>query len=559
VATPSPAAPLTRIGFRRDVRLFLFLLAGFFAALVILLLLFLRMSLGQMEEVVRAHLNAAADAAVTDIRSVLRNHADVDAQLLAITAHSGFAGMEIALKDGQRHTLGFTGEDLEPIERDLGFGTAKLYFDPATFQSVHRRCGAIASISIAATLMVMVLLFLYVRRILRPIDAMLDDAGALGERDHGVDEASYLIATFRNSIATLRAQEAELKALHEKEKTRANDLQTISATLTRSLSSGLIVIGNDHRIVEMNAAARAMLNVDAAAPISGSIGEVVGENMFSEVIAGALASGEAVSRREIEIPPTTIGLTTVPLYSESSRFLGTLVLFTDLSQVRRLESRVREMQMLADLGEMSAGIAHEFRNSLSTILGLLKLAGRMQPKPEVEAKLNAAVAEANQLAKAVDSLLQFARPMQPEREPVDLRELLGQLAKQTEQLYPEVPIEVDGEPAVIHGDSSLLSRAFDNILRNAVEATLGSNGNDPVIVHVAGGVHPTVSVTNGGAPLAEEEAAKVFVPFYSTKPSGMGIGLPLARKIVLLHGGTLRFESRPETGTTVRAEFDTTE
>jgi signal transduction histidine kinase len=51
----------------------------------------------------------------------------------------------------------------------------------------------------------------------------------------------------------------------------------------------------------------------------------------------------------------------------------------------------------------------------------------------------------------------------------------------------------------------------------------------------------------------------VFVPFYSTKPSGMGIGLPLARKIVLLHGGTLRFESRPGTGTTVRAEFDTTE
>jgi signal transduction histidine kinase len=537
------AAPaLTKIGFRRDVRLFLFLLTGFFATMVIILLLLLKMNLSQAENLIRARINAAADAAATDIRTLLRNTTDIDAELLAIMTRSGFTGMQIAASNGQRYDIGFTGgEGLESVERNLGSGTAKLYFDASPFQSLHRRFVLIAAISIAAMAGGIVLLFLYVPRILRPINAMLDDAGALGEREQGVDEASYLIETFRNSIARLKEQEAELKALHEKEKTRADDLQTISATLTRSLNSGLIVIGPDDRIVEMNAAARAILSIDPKTSAA-----------FTEVLEGALARREALTRREIEIPPVTIGLTTVPLYSESRRFLGTLALFTDLSQVRRLESRVREMQTLADLGEISAGIAHEFRNSLSTILGLLKLAGRTQPSAEVEAKLNAAVAEANQLSRAVDSLLQFARPMHPEREPVDLHALLGQLTNQIRELHPDVRIEVQGEPVVIRGDTSLLSRAFDNILRNAVEA----EAKEPILVDIAGGAHPSVRVTDRGPGVSEEEAAKVFLPFYSTKASGTGIGLPLARKIVLLHGGTLRFESRPGVGTTVRADFD---
>ena len=561
------ADPLTRdhrqtsVGFRRDLKLFLFVLAAFFALLVVALVLLLQANVEQTEEFIRGRLNTAADTAARDVRASLQTDADLEAQLISIASRTGFAGIELTLP-GRSYRTGFTGEGLEALERPVGAGKAKLYFDPSPFRALRRRFQLTALITMTAMAAGLVMLFLYIPRITRPIEAMLGDAAALGDRDHNVDEAAYLIETFRNSIATLRKQEDELKTLHEREKTRADDLQTVSATLMRSLNSGLIAFDAEDRIVEMNNAARTILSVDASANFSGrQIADAVGENAFSEVVAGALSRREILSRHELEWPkdgaaPAHVGLTSIPLLSESGRFLGTLVLFTDLSQVRRLETRVREMQTLADLGEMSAGIAHEFRNSLSTILGFLKLAGRMQPEAPVEAKLKAAEAEANALAGAVDSLLQFARPMRPELEPVDLRALVEQLAAQTRERTPGIEIAVRGEPAVIRGDSGLLARAVDNILRNAAEAVSENGGAGRVTVEVTGNPHPVIRISDNGAGVDQDEAAKVFLPFYSTKSTGVGIGLPLARKIVLLHGGTLRFDSRPGAGTSVTADFD---
>lgn len=514
-------------GFRRDLKLFLFVLAGFFALLVVALVLLLQANVDQTEEFIRGRMNTAADTAARDVRASLQNESDIEAQLISIASRTGFAGIDLTLP-GRSYRSGFTGEGLEALERPVGAGKMKLYFDATPLHAQRRRFQLTALIATTAMAAGILMLFLYVPRI----------------------------------VATLQKQEDELKVLHEREKTRADDLQTVSATLMRSLTSGLIAFDAEDRIVEMNAAARAILSVDANAAVSGApIAEVVGENEFSEVVAGSLARREILSRYELELPrggaaSTHIGLTSIPLLSESERFLGTLVLFTDLSQVRRLETRVREMQTLADLGEMSAGIAHEFRNSLSTILGLLKLAGRMQPEPPVEAKLKAAEAEANQLARAVDSLLQFARPMKPELETVDLHALIEQLAEQTRERAPGVDIQVRGESAVIRGDSGLLSRAFDNILRNAAEAVSENGGGGSVVVDVAGAPHPIIRISDNGPGVGDDTAAKVFLPFYSTKSTGVGIGLPLARKIVLLHGGTLRFDSRPGGGTTVTAEFD---
>ena len=555
------AASLTKIGFRRDLKLFLLLLVGFFVIVAFVLLLLLQSNATQTEAMVRAQWDAAADTAAAEIREALQNGGDVEAELLAITARSGFAGAEVGTPGRTLHRSGFTGEGLEAVERRLGAGTARLYFDPSPLEALRRRIRLTAWISAAAMAGGIVLLLLYVPRIVRPIDAMLEDAAALGERDHQVDEASYLIDTFRGSIAALKRQEAELKLLHEREKSRADDLQSVSSTLTRSLGSGLITFDTADRIVEMNAAARTILGVDADAAVEGAdIAGVIGDNVFSQLLGQALARGEVLTRREIEIPregesPLAIGVTTVKLLNDAGRFLGTLALFSDLSPVRRLESRLREMQTLADLGEMSAGIAHEFRNSLSTILGLLRLAGRIEAPPEVSAKLEACEREAKQLSAAVDRLLQFARPMHLEDEDVDLEDLLSTLAAQLRQLMPNVAIELRGESTIIRGDRELLTRAFDNVLRNAAEAS-GDGGGGSIVVRVAGEPHPSVSVTDDGPGVAQEEAAKVFLPFYSTKPAGVGIGLPLARKIILLHGGSLRFDSRPGEGTTVKATFD---
>src|SRR5439155_18619535 len=198
---------------------------------------------------------------------------------------------------------------------------------------------------------------------------------------------------------------------HEIEKSRADDLETITSTLTHSLSSGFIALGPDGRVIEINHAAREILGFsDGTMP--ESIDELLRGSSAAAQLGTLVEAREAISRREIEIKGSAgqtkvIGLTTVPLFTTAERFLGTLALFTDLTQVRRLESRVREMQSLADLGVMSAAIAHEFRNSLSTILGLLKLARRNELPNDVETKLVTAERESLELAEAVTGLLQF--------------------------------------------------------------------------------------------------------------------------------------------------------
>src|SRR5262249_14980094 len=144
-------------------------------------------------------------------------------------------------------------------------------------------------------------------------------------------------------------------------------------------------------------------------------------------------------------------------------------LFTDLTPIRNLENRVRELQTLADLGEISTGIAHEFRNSLAAILGYLRLV-RLEPladKPRAAAQR--AEREAPELSRAVDSLLAFARPMTLSMSRVDLHELVGEILTRIEP-PAGVTVDFDGRSVSVDADAALLGRAFENLLRNAVDS-----------------------------------------------------------------------------------------
>src|SRR5206468_4262069 len=248
-------------------------------------------------------------------------------------------------------------------------------------------------------------------------------ARELGEAAPQEDEASYLIQTFRDTIATLKKQESELKQLHEIEKSRADDLETITSTLTHSLSSGFIALGPDGRVIEINHAAR-------------------------------------------------------------------------------------EIQSLADLGVMSAAIAHEFRNSLSTILGLLKLARRNELPNDVETKLVTAERESLELAEAVTGLLQFARPMRLQLSDVDLRALISDIVERFRD-STAATIEIRGPDVQMRGDASLLARAFENLIRNAIDATAGVD-NPSIEIEINDSPDPSIEIRDNGIGIAEKDPANLF-------------------------------------------------
>src|SRR5207244_3114484 len=213
------------------------------------------------------------------------------------------------------------------------------------------------------------------------------------------------------------------------------------------------------------------------------------------------------------------------------------------------------MTTLAQLGEIAAGIAHEFRSSLSTILGYMKLARRGSVDDVAETRLQSAEKEAALLLQAIERLLAFARPIELHAEPVDLRELLEEQVQPLRDIAPDVRFDLAGPPIVVEADRILLSRALENVLRNAVDAVRQKGENGSVRIRLHETPAPSITIADDGVGFDPAETSRLFLPFHSNKPNGFGMGLPLAKKIVLLHGGTLRLQGEPGKGAVATMEF----
>jgi len=541
------------------VRLFLICLVGFLVFLIFILLLLLRTDLERTEETIDHSRAVVADIATDAINHTNRSPGALEAQMAFLRGRFNIAGIALQLRNGTRITSGAQSGSLDNVTRLTGAGTLQLHFD-AGGRRAEETFWVTASICIAAASLGIALLLFYLPRITQPIEQMLDQARTLGARAAGQDETAYLIDTFRNSIATLKEQEGELKRLHDREKLRADDLERVTAALTRSLTSGLIAIDVGGAIVDINSAGREILGIAAGeSPAGRRFADVIPLPSFTDSLRLAFQQQEAMTRVEIvdtrNGEDVTIGLTTVPLRNESGAFLGLLALFTDLTPIRSLEARVQEMTTLAQLGEISAGIAHEFRSSLSTILGYMKLARRGGVDDVAEGRLQSAEKEASLLLQAIERLLAFARPVQLNAEPVDLRALVAEQMQPLRDIAPDVSFEIEGPSVAIDGDRVLLSRAVENLLRNAVDAVRQKGDGGSVKVRVSDAPVPSITIVDNGIGFDPAETSRLFLPFHSNKPNGFGMGLPLAKKIVLLHGGTLRLQGEPGKGAVATMEF----
>jgi PAS domain S-box-containing protein len=531
--------------------------------MIVVLLVVLAQTASFAAESSTRHWNTAADAAAD---SFLPAGADgvlsptlVESRLIYIRSRYEADAASFRAVDGRVTTSGEI-EGLTAVERTIRGGTLAIYFDASTLQRTRRSFILVGIICAVATLAASFLLALYLPRITRPVEQLLDQANEISDRQSHQDEGQFVVDTFRRSVAVLKSQEEELRRLHALQKSRADDLERVTAALTRSLTSGFVAIDRDGHLVDANAAAREIVGLGTENVQGRTIRDAFGDNRFADMLGQALEERAALTRMEAEIPfgesKRLIGLTTVPLLNDEQQLLGMLALFTDLTPIRELETRVREMQNLADLGEIAAGIAHEFRNSLSTILGYLRLSRRATAQPQAIDAIEKAEKEAAGLSAAVDGLLSFAKPMKIDAKPVDLLEIGCSVAERL-RVSSGVEVQCEGEPAIIDGDPVLLDRAIENIVRNAVDSVRRKGEGGSVNVRVTTRPATAIVVEDNGVGVDASEVAAFFLPFRSGNPEGHGLGLPLAKKIILIHGGTIRLTGEPGRGAVALIEFST--
>jgi nitrogen fixation/metabolism regulation signal transduction histidine kinase len=555
---------VTSTRFTRDIRLFLASFVGFLIFIIAALLLWLNRSVRVAERAEFENHETIARVVVAELERLPESATDSILQDRLTFLTGAFAITRAELKRPAGVVAAGTAPDpAVRIDRPTRFGLLQLWFEPqATIAGWNFL--VTQAILIAGTVGGTVLFFLYLPRIIRPYEQLIAQAREVGDRDESFDESHGLIDTFRRTIDTLRDQELELKRLHAIDRQRVNDLEAVTATLTRSLTSGFLAVDSGRRILDLNAAGREILGLPAEADLSGRpLEETLGRGEFASRVGDAFNERRHLNRAEVVVQrdeeSVAVGLSVVPVVNSEGDFLGALALFSDLSPMRALESRVRELQTLADLGEISAGIAHEFRNSLSTVLGYLRLAERADDLETVSAKIGAARSEAEQLLEAVNRLLVFARPVRLDVKPLDLLELAHDVVDRIVAGDAQTGIEVTGETVQVEGDRALLSRAVENVVRNACESVASKGTPSTVRVSVLASPRPAIVVRDEGVGLNEEEVSRLFLPFQSDRPGGFGLGLAIARKIVLLHGGTISLSGLPGEGAEARIEFHAAE
>jgi signal transduction histidine kinase len=394
------------------------------------------------------------------------------------------------------------------------------------------------------TALVAVLVAVVAWALLRFVSAARDTRHRL--RDSG--ESPLLAMALQDAVQKLKAQE---RAMTE----RAEASEALSTEIVNSLTAGLLVVDRQGQVQIMNPAGRRMLGIPA--PIEGtSLSALpVAAAPLASVVKECLTTGESIVRRALEVPlaneVTHLGVTASRLgQSEGKAAGGVICLFSDLTAVIELEEQLRLKETLARLGELTAGIAHEFRNGLATIHGYGKLIDPAALPPQYKPYIEGIRQETEALGQVVTNFLNFARPTQLSLAKYDLASLVRRAAddlkNDVQQLGGE--IVVAGEFGEVDADDVLLRQAFSNLLRNAIEACQPAGVKPQVRVE---GVLDTaqhqarVSVHDNGPGLDANVRDRIFRPFFTTKKTGTGLGLALVQKIVVTHNGRVSAGSSP--------------
>lgn len=361
------------------------------------------------------------------------------------------------------------------------------------------------------------------------------------------DKVEFVVSTFHEMVEKLKAKEREIEALRSQAEARADRAAALTEDILRSVPSGVLTLDGRGSVTSVNPAGLAILGVGEE-----EIGDRDWAGLFpgsppQAPIAGREPSSEAERGEAVFVAPggekKMLGYALAPLRDKEQKTIGTIVTFTDLTDIRRLEEAVAFKARLAQLGETAAGIAHELRNPMAVVAGYLdilrKRAGGDETIGPVVGKMET---EVKVMDRIITDLLAFARPEPLAPAPVPLDSLLDEsmavVSSRIDTSAVELSRRISSETPPLWGDPDRLRQVFVNLLQNAVEA-MEKKGRILVRAERTGRKEVRITVSDSGPGIPADIRDKVFLPFVTRKDGGTGMGLALAQKIVLSHGGQL--------------------
>ncbi len=428
--------------------------------------------------------------------------------------------------------------------------------------------GPILLASFIAILIGSLLCILFLMRwLLRPYHKLLGEAeraSVQAEIRKSHDEAEFVLETFQSVVGQLQEQRKELEKLSEQARARASSAEKFSERIVASLPSGLVAFDATGHSIAINSPGKALLEVDGKA--LGETYKTLLQNYqgLSEMIDACLQHGTVYRRAELDVvardgQTRRLGATIAPIELPSEQGpRGALCLLTDITEVTELREQVALKNNLESLGEMSAGLAHEFKNAVAALHGYIQLLQNLELNEKARTTADSLLAEVRNLSEMVTSFLNFARPQPLHLERVVLGELIEECAAELQPLYDELKVKLNvqltDQTLVIGADERMLRQTLLNLMRNAAEAISTDIADRYVSVTTkeetdgSGRIYEVIEVTDSGPGISAADLKKIFIPFFTTKTKGHGVGLALAHRVVTQHGGTLAAANSPAGG-----------
>lgn len=338
---------------------------------------------------------------------------------------------------------------------------------------------------------------------------------------------------------------------------RLQDTSAVADEVVASLPAGLMVMDRDGKIILENPAAETITGLRPEQITGRSAKDVLPENLAA-LVASDPESGR-VAEREMKCmfghkAPVPLSVSAGPVINDEGQWIGSVVIFRNLSEIKALQQTVARTEKLAAIGGLAAGVAHEIRNPLSSVKGMATyFSNRFGDDPEARQAAEVMITETNRLNRVISELLEFARPPGIQTKPGDINELIGHclhlVSREADQNNVEIQLITDNSLGVAEIDPDRFMQCLLNLFINSVQAM--ENGGS-LRVETRQGRAKTIEIIikDTGKGISETDLGRIFDPYYTTKASGTGLGLAIVHKIIEDHGGQISVSSTSGRGTT---------
>jgi two-component system sensor histidine kinase PilS (NtrC family) len=336
------------------------------------------------------------------------------------------------------------------------------------------------------------------------------------------------------------------------------DLRGLNQVIVDSIQSGLITTDADGHILYVNRFGEAILGRSSEELRGSLLAEIFGSPLLRAAELQTRAATRALTRLELSYHHPAgrgleLGVSVTPLATHEPLRRGCLVVFQDLTEIRRLEEQVRTKEKLAAVGEMAAQLAHEIRNPLGSIRGSAQVLTAEPALGEEQGRLLDIISrESKRLSDTLNRFLYQARTPARPRHAVDILPVIEAavtLLRNGNEVGPDhvIQFEADEGPHICNADPDQIAQVFWNLVRNGLEAMPGG-GRLQIGLHRSGS-DLVLSVRDDGRGLPRDEQRRLFGPLADSGRAGSGLGLAIVFQIVRQHGGDITVLSAAGQGT----------